>query len=128
MIDTAVATLERRGDIVSVRFKPDAHLNLEEMARVVRAKHELCDTEPADILVVLPSEMDFDLTVLAVDHHSAHGGCGLSRRLALAASSPFHERLAHIYFRYHPREHETAVFLEESEALAWLQASQPGLS
>lgn len=130
VVDTGAATLERRGDIVEVRFKPDVKLDVAGMAEVVRTKHEMCASRAADILIVLPADLDFELNVLAVNHREVNGGCGMSRRLALVASSPFNERIATIYFRYHPREEETAVFVEEKDALAWLteRLPQPSLS
>lgn len=130
LIETRAATLERVADVVEVRFKPDVKLDLAGLGEVVHAKRALCHTEELDVLAVLPYELDFDLNVLSVDHHLLNGGCGLARRLALAAQSPFNERLATIYFRYHPREHETAVFLGEADARKWLTGGipQPSLS
>lgn len=121
LIETRLATLERaHAAVVEVRVKPDVKLDAEGFGEIVRAKRQLCASDAADILMVLPPEVDFDLNVLAVDHHALNGGCGLAKRLALAASSPFNERLARIYFRYHPRDGETAVFIGEDEARAWL--------
>lgn len=126
MIETAAAVLERTDEqVVEVRFKPDVKLDASVLGEVVHAKHELCATTAADILIVLPVEFDFDLNIMSVDHRLVNGGCGLSRRLALAAASPFNERIASIYFRYHPREGDTAVFLEESDARAWLTRGIP---
>ncbi len=126
LIETKAAVLERTGArMVEVRFKPDVKLDAEGLGEIVHAKQELCATEEADILVLLPQELDFDLNVLAIDHREVNRGCGLSRRLALAASSPFNERLASIYFRYHPREEETAVFIDEADARAWLTQAMP---
>ncbi len=124
LIDTRSATIELvESGMVEIRFKPDVKLDLEGMGEVVRAKRALCHSEERDVLAILPHDVDFELNVLSVDHHLVNGGCGLARRLALAAQSPFNERLANIYFRYHPRENETAVFLEETDARKWLTTS-----
>ncbi len=130
MIETRAARLERVAGVVEVRFKPDVRLDLSALGEVVHAKRVLCSTEELDVLAVLPPEVDFELSVLSVDHHALNGGCGLARRLALAAQSPFNERLATIYFRYHPREQSTAVFLEEADARKWLTegVAQPSVS
>lgn len=117
MIETRAATLERMdGNLVEVRFKPEVKLDLAGLAEVVHAKRVLCHTEEMDVLAVLPPEVDLDLNLLSVDHDVINGGCGLARRSALVAQSPFNERLATIYFRYHPREHATHAFLEEADA------------
>ena len=126
LIETRLATLERGlADLVEVRFKPEVRLDAEGIGEIVRAKHQLCANSAADVLMVLPADIDFDLSVLAIDHHAVNGGCGLARRLAFAAQSPFNERLARIYFRYHPRLEETVVFLEEADARAWLTQGMP---
>lgn len=126
LIETRLATVERTaGSMVEVRIKPDVKLDAEGIGEIVRAKHELCVAQEADILMVLPPEVDFELNVLSLDHHAINGGCGLARRLAFAAQSSFNERLAHIYFRYHPRDGETAVFLDEVDARAWLTQGMP---
>ena len=131
LIETRSATLERvAGNVIELRFKPDVKLDVEGVTEVVIAKRRMCHNEEFDILVVFPPELDFELSVLGVAHDQAAGGCGLARRLALAANSTFNERLANIYFRYHPREQETAVFLEEADARKWLTEAlpQPSLS
>ncbi|HRD52392.1 MAG TPA: hypothetical protein PKY96_07060 [Flavobacteriales bacterium] len=126
LIETRLATLERTGGrMVEVRIKPDVKLDAEGVGEIVRAKRELCVAQESDILMVVPPDVDFDLNVLALDHHALNGGCGLARRLAFAAQSAFNERLARIYFRYHPRDGETAVFVEEADARAWLTQSMP---
>jgi len=126
LIETRLATLERgTADLVEVRFKPEVRLDAEGIGEIVRAKNQLCADHAADVLMVHPPEIDFALSVLSIDHHAVNGGCGLARRLAFAAQSPFNERLARIYFSYHPREEETAVFLQESDARAWLTQGMP---
>lgn len=126
LIDTRLATLERgSNELVEVRFKPEMRLDAEGIGEIVRAKHQLCATHDTDVLMVLPPDIDFELNVLAIDHHAMNGGCGLARRLAFAAQSTFNERIARIYFRYHPRDRETAIFLAESDARAWLTQGMP---
>lgn len=126
MIETRSATLELVSDaLVELRFKPDVKLDVEGMSEIVRAKRTLIAGNRTDVLAILPPELDFDLDVLSVDHHAMNGGCGASERLALAAQSTFNARLSNIFFRYHPRPHETAVFLTEAEARSWLSSVLP---
>ena len=75
-----------------------------------------------DVLAVAPPELDLELNVLHMDHAVGHGVKCNSNRLAFAAQSEMNERLASIYFSYHPRKEETAVFLQEKDARAWLVA------
>jgi hypothetical protein len=55
-----------------------------------------------------------------VDHDVENGGCGNAARLAFATQSSFNERLTNIYFRYHPRQQPTGIFVSEADARKWL--------
>lgn len=126
MIDTRSATLELISDaLIELRFKPDVRLDVEGMSEVVHAKRTLIAGRNMDVLAILPPELDFELNVLNLDHHSLNGGCGGAQRLALAAQSTFNERITSIYFRYHPRQHDTGIFLTEDDARKWLATKLP---
>lgn len=125
LIDTRSATLELVTDaLVEVRFKPDVRLDVDEMSELVHAKRTLLAGRNMDVLAIIPPELDFDMKILGLDHHTLNDGCGGAERLALAAQSIFNERLSSIYFRYHPRGHETRVFLTEDEARTWLASGR----
>lgn len=121
LIDTPIAIVERVSpQLIEVRFKPDVKLDVKGMAEVVQAKYALAGGSSPDVLVVTPPDLDFELSVLNLDHSKDHGSpCG-TRRLAFAAQSEVNERLASIYFAYHPRQWDTSVFRTEEEARAWL--------
>ena len=126
VIDTRTATLELVSDaLVEVRFKPDVKLDVAGMSEIVQAKRTLIAGKKIDVLAVLPPEIDFELNVLSVDHAAEHGGCGTGGRLALAAQSAFNERISNIYFRYHPRETSTGIFISEADARKWLDTKLP---
>lgn len=129
LIDTRSATVERVSErLIEVRFKPDVKLDAAGIGEMVQAKRALTGALEADVLTVVPPDLEFEIAVLAMDHHAVHGGCGGSRRLAFVAGSSLNLRLADIYFRYHPRPHETALFMEEDEARRWLDAAVPSPS
>jgi hypothetical protein len=113
--------------LVEIRFKPDVKLDAAGVAEVIQAKRELCAMGEPDVLAVLVPDMDMDMKVVTMDHRAMFGDCENSRRLALAAHSELNRKLAEIHFRYHPRPHDTAVFLGEEEARAWL-ANAPQLN
>jgi hypothetical protein len=122
LIETRQATVERKSPgLVEIRFKPDVKLDVAGVGEVIQAKRQLCAEGEPDILAVLPPEMDMELTVVSRDHHELFGDCANSRRLALAAQCELNQKLAEIHFRYHPRPHDTGVFLGEEEARAWLE-------
>jgi hypothetical protein len=121
LIDTRNATVERiSSKLIEVRFKPDVKLDAEGIGEVILAKRSLCRMDEPDILAVFPTELDFALNILSMDHNTLHGGCAGSRRLAFVANNSLNQRLAEIYFRYYPRAHETEVFMDEADAKAWL--------
>jgi len=103
-------------------------LDTTGLGEIVHAKQVICNDQEMGVLAILSPDLDFELSVLQMDPHLEHGGCGLARRLALAAQSPFNERLANIYFRYHPRAHDTAVFLDEADARDWSLKGMPRTS
>jgi hypothetical protein len=120
-IDTRHATVERTSaSLVEIRFKPDVTLDVAGVGEVIAAKQRICAEGEADILAVLPPDMDLEMTVVSADHHALFGDCTNSRRLALAAPDDLNRKLAEIHYRYHPRQHDTAVFMAEDEARAWL--------
>ena len=114
-------------DLIELRFKPSITLTSAGLGEVIRAKEQLC-VRPMDVLAIFPPDLDLELNVLSIDHRAMNNGCGLSRRLAIAAQDTFTSRLAEIYFRYHPRDGETAVFLKEAEARDWLASMAPAPS
>lgn len=125
LIDTRTATLERvSNELIELRFKPDVKLDVEGMTDIVLAKRRMGGSR-MDVLAILPPELDFDLNVLTIDHHAANGGCGSVERMALATQSVFNERIANIYFRYHPRPHPTGIFVSEADARKWLATTLP---
>lgn len=128
MIETRQATVERTSPgLVEIRFKPDVKLDVEGVGEVIQAKRQLILEGESDVLTVFPPEMDMAMNVVGTDHHALFGTCARSRRLALAAQSELNQKLAEIYYKYHPREHDTAVFLTEADARQWLE-SQPALN
>ena len=121
LIETRAATLEFvSSGLIELRFKPDVKLNAEGMAEVIHAKRTLIANRTVDVLAVFPEDLDFELSLLNIDHHAVNHGCGGAHRLALAAQSTFNKRLSDIYFRYHPRPHPTGVFVTEAAAREWL--------
>lgn len=126
MMETRHARLERtRSGLIEVHFKPAIKLDSTGLQELHEAKRQLCGTEQPDMLAVFPPEIEFDMSVLLSGHRPVSAPQGLVRRLALAASSAFNRDLAEIYFRYHPREHDTAIFVDEAEARAWLAGQVP---
>jgi len=128
LIDTRQATVERVSpELIEVRFKPDVKLDAEGIGEVMNAKRTLGRGNEYDVLAILPPDMDLEINVVSMDHHALNGGCTGSRRLAFAALCAMNQKLAEIYFRYHPRPYDTEVFASEDDARGWL-SEQPALN
>ena len=126
LIDTRSATLECvSGELIEVRFKPDVKLDVEGMGEILQAKRKMGAGRELNVLAIMPPELDFELNVLSTDHQALNGGCGLSGRMAFATQSTFNERLTNLYFRYHPRERPTGIFVSEADARKWLATNLP---
>lgn len=124
LIDTRQATVERVSpELIEVRFKPDVKLDVAGIGEVMDAKRTLGQGKEYDVLAVLPPDMDLEINVVSMDHYALNGSCANSRRLAFAAHSDLNQKLAEIYFRYHPRPYDTAVFMSEDDARGWLRTA-----
>lgn len=122
-IETQTAMIARISPSrIELRFKPDMVLDPEGLGEVIRSKRALCGSDRPDVLAVLPGKPEFTLDAIAVDHHAVNGGCAGSRRLAFVGECALGRRLLEIYFKYHPREHETRIFSSEVEAARWLDS------
>ncbi|MBK9076698.1 MAG: hypothetical protein IPL77_17320 [Flavobacteriales bacterium] len=110
LIDTRSATVELVSpELIEVRFKPEVKLDVQGLGEIVHAKNHLGQGLNPDVLAVAPPELDFELNVLHMDHAVGHGVKCNSNRLAFAAQSE-------------KKKEETAVFLQEKDARAWLVA------
>lgn len=110
MIDTPSATVGLVSpELTEVRFKPEVKLDVQRLGGIVHAMNHSGQGLNPDVLAVEPPEQDLELNVLHMDHSVDHGVKCISNRLAFAAQSEMNERLASIYFSYHPRKEETAV-------------------
>lgn len=126
LIETRTAMIARTSPSrIELRFKPDTVIDPEGLGEVIRSKRTLCGADQPDVLAVLPGEPDFTLDAITVDHHVVNGGCAGSRRLAFVGETDLSRKLIEIYFKYHPREHETRIFSNEADAAYWLDNVHP---
>lgn len=128
-IDTRSATVERVAEaLIEIRFKPDVKLDVQGLTEIILTKRKLTEGKHMDVLAILPAELDFEPNVLGADHRSLGGGCGRAQRLAVVARTDFDQRISDLYFRYHPRENGTEIFLTEADARKWLATELPAPS
>lgn len=122
LIETRLATLERKhDDILEVRFKPGVKLDRAGILEILEERKRFCASGAHHVLAVFPAESDFEMEVMTTDHYLDAGMRDCTRTLALAANGAMNERMASLYFAYFPQPFDTRVFLEESDARAWLR-------
>ena len=130
-IETRQAWITRTaGDLVEVRFKPEATLEAEGLGEAIMAKRELCGADGVNVLMILPADMEVDIRAVTADPQAVIGPCKSSMRTAVVAGGGLNPKLVAIHLRYHMYDHPTEVFTEEADARAWLsrEAPKPSLS
>jgi hypothetical protein len=73
------------------------------------------------ILMVIPTDAQIDLTVMATDHFKVNDGVDGVRSMATVARSSVNEMLSSLFFAYFPQGFPARVFTEETEAEEWIK-------
>ena len=115
----AVMTLFEPG-WVEQRFHPGARLDLIGFKENRDARFSLTGGSPHVMLSVMPSNIDFDVQVTAVDHFAPERGTESLMALAVVAQDNVAEMVTKLYFSYFPPEFRFRIFAAEPEARAWL--------
>lgn len=119
--ETQVARLVRRDDgTLEVRFDPGATLTPETLAEVLEARQRLCGTGGYPVLVVLPSDFDFDISAVTRDHYAGKGLEECTYAVAWDVGSALGKELVEMFYRYFPQPFPVKVFRSEGEADKWL--------
>ena len=84
------------------------------------ARFSLTGVSPHVMLSVMPSNIDFDVQVTAVDHFAPERGTESLMALAVVAQDNVAEMVTKLYFSYFPPEFRLRIFAAEPEARAWL--------
>ncbi len=122
-IDTPIATVQRTGDLVEVRFKVDATLTVAGIMSIMQVRERLAAGKALKILIVFPqSEMDFEMSMITTDHYTAMPVQQFTRAVAWAAINDHNERFCKLYFAYFPSPVPSAIFMTEEEARTWLES------
>lgn len=124
IIKTSVGTVQRTGtDLVEVRFTPGCALTVAGIAAIIEARAKLNLGKPDLLLAVFPAEeVDFDLAMISTDHYQGRAVEEFTRASAWVVRNEHNERFTRLYFAYFPSPVPSAIFMQEQEALAWLEA------
>lgn len=126
LIDTPIAAVHRTAaDLVEVRFKPDHKFTVAGIAAILDAREELGKDGPYRVLVVLPEEVDFEMSMITTDHYSGRPVIDHSRAVAWVVWNDSNERFTRLYFTYFPSPVPAEIFYTEAEARVWLEGRKP---
>ncbi|MBK7382704.1 MAG: hypothetical protein IPI81_05115 [Flavobacteriales bacterium] len=122
-LDTPIAVAERFGDDrVEVRMKPGATLTIAGIAAFIEARQQLAAGVPMRAMIVMPEdEVDFDMSMITTDHYESRPMADFSKAIAWVTRNDHNDRFCRLYFAYFPSPVPCGIFLEEKEALAWLE-------
>ncbi|HRO99779.1 MAG TPA: hypothetical protein PLN54_10130 [Flavobacteriales bacterium] len=121
-IDVALATVVRTGpDRIDVRCHDGVKWTNAGIAEVMSARRAVAGGAPQRVLVVMPAELDFELSTMTTAHYDPADLATHCRAEAWAVLSTFNARLFEVYFSYFTSPVPCAFFITESEALAWLE-------
>lgn len=124
IIETTIATVQRTGpDRVDVRFKPGTTLTVPGIQEIVQARQALADGARSRVLFVFATDgTDFELSMITTNYYAGLPVEEFTLATAWATRNEHNDRFARLYFAYFPSPVPNALFQEEAEAIAWLDA------
>lgn len=121
-IETPSAIIERvRPDLVICRYRPGVKVDANAVRENLEARKRFPGTEAYGVIGIFPEDVDFDMTVLYNDHYAEARVDEVTSVLAIVAEGSLFERIASLYFSYHPTNFSTRIFRELEEAMNWVE-------
>jgi hypothetical protein len=120
-VETASAIIERvNPGLVICRYKPGVKLLAATVAENLKARMSFPGVEPYAVIGVFPEDLDFDMSVLKMDHYSGIALNQMTQMLAIVAEGDLFDTIAQLYLALNPTRFESNVFRTEAEALDWV--------
>ena len=126
IVHTEAADIERMdGGDVEIRFRKEARITLSAIQEILDARVKFCGLGEYAVLVTLPEDIDFDISVLTNDHYQDRELHRCTYAVAWDAESKMNEQLVEIFYRYFPQRFPVKVFRSKDEAREWLDTMHP---
>ena len=124
IIETTIATVQRMGtDRVDVRFRPSTTLTVSGIQEIVQARQAMANGTRSRVLFVFTTDgTDFDMSMITTNYYAGLPVEQFTLATAWATRNEHNDRFARLYFAYFPSPVPNAIFQEEAEAVAWLDA------
>jgi hypothetical protein len=121
-INVALANVVRTGaDRIDVRCHEGVKWTTARINELMEARRTVAGGVPQRVLVVLPEELDFELSTMTTGHYDPADLGTHCRAEAWVVRNTFNARLAEVYFNYFPSPVPSAHFMTEPEGKAWLE-------
>lgn len=121
-IETNSAVVQRVSPhVMECRYKPGVKVDAVAVRENLQARKQLDGTKAYGVIGIFPEDVDFDMSLLYNDHYREAGVDEWTRVLAIVSEGMLFERLAKLYFTYHPTNFSTKVFNDLEEARAWVE-------
>ena len=125
-IDTPLALVRYTApDRVEVRFKEGLTFTIAGIAEMMKARQALGTAGPHRAMMVLPEDVDFELSMISTDHYKQIPQPN-TEAVAWVAQNERNAHFTRLYLAYWPPPFPSEVFLTEAEGRAWLESVEPG--
>ncbi len=120
-IETPSAVMERmNADIVVCRYKTGVKMSAAVVRENLAARKLFAEELPFGVIGIVPEDADFEMGMLTTDLYGNGAASRETHALAIVVQDNLLEKIAGIYFRYHPTEFPTKVFRHLHDAVAWI--------
>ena len=122
-VDTALALVRMRDpDVMEILCHEGRTWTTASLAELIAARVQMAAGRRVKALVVMPEELDFELSSFMSEHYDPSTMPGFCRVEAWAVRNAYNKELLTIYFRHYPNPVPCGIFMTEEEARAWLEA------
>lgn len=118
---TPIADIYRISDHrIDVHVRSGVRIDGQGIAAVMRERQRVCQDQRVGALLLLPPELDLDLSIMNVDHYKVNETIDGLIAMAVLAEGTMSETLARLYLAYFPPVFPIQVFMGRTEAEMWL--------
>lgn len=107
-------------DLMEVRCHNGRTWTTGSLAQLIAARVELAGGRRVKALVVMPEEIDFELSSFLSEHYDPATMPTFCRVESWAVQTAYNHELLKIYFRHYPNPVPCGIFMTEEEAREWL--------
>ena len=120
-IETNSAVVERmHPDLVICWYKRGVKVDATAVRENLEARKQFPGVDAYAVIGVFPEDVDFDMSLLNADHYASTDVDSVTSVLAIVAEGSLFEKIAGLYFAYHPTNFTSRVFGQLQDAIIWV--------